>query len=327
MPETRIAPETKAAEEKPEVEQPALTADEEIVRDGLKRHIEMLSGKIGERNPPMLWELAEAADYLANELERLGFPVVRQGYETAGVAAQNLAITVHGGARGDETLLIGAHYDSPPGSRGVNAGATGVAALLELARLMRDAQLHRSLRIVFFALGESPHGEGEARGARHYAEKLAIEAQQQPKPGLPEAVANVSRVEPVGMIHLDRLGSFRPRAGAEELPSVSGEAHVRWQGYAGGERLFFALKESLSGDPFRFDAVTTPEGTDSDMIPFSELKIPTLALFGEVDSTETPLQYPEMAQFVMRLRFGIGELLGETPTNDGMVTPLGSRLR
>ena len=28
----------------------------------------------------------------------------------------------------------------------------------------------------------------------------------------------------------------------------------------------------------------------------------------------------------LRLRFGISELLGESPTNDGMVTPLGSRL-
>ncbi len=177
VPEPHVTRVAQVAEENPEVERPALTADEEIVSDGLRRHIEMLSGKIGERNPPRLWELAEAADYLANELERLGFPVVRQGYETAGIAAQNLAITVHGGARGDETLVIGAHYDSPPGSRGLNAGATGVAALLELARLMRDAQLHRSLRIVFFALGESPYGEGEARGARHYAEKLAIESQ------------------------------------------------------------------------------------------------------------------------------------------------------
>lgn len=326
--EPQAAPSSKMAEASSEVEPAALTADEEIVREGLIRHVELLSGKIGERNPKMLWELAEASDYLANELERLGFSVDRQGYETAGIAAQNLAITVNGGARGDEVLVLGAHYDSPPGSRGMNAGATGTAALLEMARLMRDASLDRSLRIVFFALGESPHGDGDARGARHYAEKIAIEARTLPKPGLPEAVASVSRIEPIGMIHLDRLGALRGSAAPGSSRKAPGrEAHIRWGSTGGGERLFFALQESLAGEPFQLDAVSAPEAADSDTIPFAELKIPTLSLCGGGAAVETQPEYSEMAQFVMRLRFGIGQLLGETPTNDGMVTPLGSRLR
>ena len=41
---------------------------------------------------------------------------------------------IAGGARGAEIVVIGAHYDSVLGTRGANDNATGVAALLGLAR-------------------------------------------------------------------------------------------------------------------------------------------------------------------------------------------------
>lgn len=307
-----------------EIRRPPLTVDEQTVRDRLELHVKVLSEQIGERSPQQLWELAEASDYLAGELEKLGFPVERQGYETADVAAQNLAITVHGGGRGDEVLLLGAHYDSPPGSPGLNAGASGTAALLELARLMQDARLHRSLRIVFFAMGESPHGDGEARGARHYARKLVEEANLQPTPGLPAAVASVSRIVPLGLVHLDRLGVFRTgRAGLS-----SRGVYLSLNATPGAEPLLASLRDGLSGDPLRFLAGRTDlSGPDSDALAFHAEGISVLSIQGETGGPEDELNFDEMAQVVMRLRFGIGALLGETPTNDGMVTPLGSGIR
>lgn len=315
-----------AATERPseEIRRPALTVDEEVVRDRLKRHVEVLTREIGERSPQKLWELAESSDYLAGELEKLGFPVERQGYETADVAAQNLAITVHGGGRGDEILLVGAHYDSPPGSPGLNAGASGAAALLELARLMQDARLHRSLRIVFFAMGEAPHGDGEARGARHYAKKLVEEANRQPTPGLPEAVASVSRIVPLGLVHLDRIGVFRTTRTELSPRGV----YLSLEASPGAEPLLASLRDALSGDPLRFSSGRTDlAGPDSDALAFYNEGIPVLSVHGESGGSEEALNFEEMAQVVMRLRFGIGELLGEMPTNDGMVTPLGSGIR
>ncbi len=52
------------------------------------------------------------------------------------------------------TILLGAHYDTVPGSAGASDNGSGVAVLLEVARLFQERQTERSLRLVFFDLEE-----------------------------------------------------------------------------------------------------------------------------------------------------------------------------
>src|SRR5690606_27149653 len=146
--------------------------DELFLKDRLRAHVVRLAQGIGERNLEHPWELAEAADYVAAEFEALGFAVERSGYELEGTVVQNLAVTIPGGARGDEMVVVGAHYDSALVSRGENANATGVAAVLELARLFRDAKNERTLRLVAFALSAPPHAGGQDMGSLRYAQEL-----------------------------------------------------------------------------------------------------------------------------------------------------------
>src|SRR5687768_1134414 len=56
------------------------TRERELEKE-LRRTVQELAVAIGERNPDKKWELAEASDYLAIQLEEAGYAVERQGYE------------------------------------------------------------------------------------------------------------------------------------------------------------------------------------------------------------------------------------------------------
>ncbi|HEY9626412.1 MAG TPA: M28 family peptidase [Coleofasciculaceae cyanobacterium] len=70
-------------------------------------------------------------------------------------------------------LLVGAHYDTVPGSVGADDNATGVAVLLELARSLSTQPIRYPVRLVAFDLEEIG-----LLGSRHQAE--ALRQQNQP---------------------------------------------------------------------------------------------------------------------------------------------------
>ncbi|MGK7908029.1 MAG: M20/M25/M40 family metallo-hydrolase [Synechococcus sp.] len=70
-------------------------------------------------------------------------------------------------------ILIGAHYDAVPGSPGADDNATGVAVLLELARLLTTEPARSPVRLIAFDMEEFG-----LLGSRHYAAEL--KQQQQP---------------------------------------------------------------------------------------------------------------------------------------------------
>lgn len=66
----------------------------------------------------------------------------------------NLVAEKRGWLRPDEIVEVGAHYDTVLGTVGADDNASGVAALLEMARLAADVPTERTIRFVFFALEE-----------------------------------------------------------------------------------------------------------------------------------------------------------------------------
>jgi hypothetical protein len=281
----------------PEFERPPLNADEAILLTRLRAHVAELSSKIGERNPEHPWELAAAADYVALQFEDLGFPVERHGHEVAGAAVQNLAVTVPGGTRGDEVVVVGAYYDSAAGSRGENANASGVAALLELARMFRDAKNDRTLRLVAFALCAPPYAGTEDMGSLRYARELQSSGQKV-----------------VGMISLDRVGVL-----TDTTPAGRGVAQVRLGASRGAEVLLRSLEQELDQVPLAVQLIPLEPSPTSDSGAFAGLGIPAVWVTGIGE--KQGVDFDAMTRLVMRVRFGLAEILGETPTNDGMLTP------
>jgi len=185
---------------------PPLTPREAALRADLRRITEHLAIDIGERNPGRKWQLADAIDFVALELEGAGLSVSREGYDLDGeVVAQNLVGGVRGGGAREQIVVVGAHLDSAPGSPGAGA-ATGVAALITVARRLRTAEPARTLRFVVFSLCEGAVAETDAAGSRVFARAAAARGER-----LLAAVA------------LDSLGRFAPPGAGRRPPELEAE--------------------------------------------------------------------------------------------------------
>jgi Zn-dependent M28 family amino/carboxypeptidase len=133
--------------------------------------------------------------YVRQELAQWG-AVGEQAFQVKGMQLQNLVLDLPG--RTDRPpILIGAHYDAVPQSPGADDNATGVAVLLELARIFKAKPARYPLRLVAFDLEETGY---ELAGSTYYARSL----QQAPL-----------RL----MISLEMLGYCTAAAGSQQYPA------------------------------------------------------------------------------------------------------------
>jgi Zn-dependent M28 family amino/carboxypeptidase len=145
-------------------------SEEQALTRRLRMHVDQLAGKIGERNVFCPTALQAAASYIEHEWEQQGYAVKQLAYDVSGVPCLNLEVTRTGGARQRQILLIGAHYDTVPGSPGANDNTSGVSALLELSRLFANIEPALTVRFVAFVNEESPFFVTRQQGSMVYAE-------------------------------------------------------------------------------------------------------------------------------------------------------------
>lgn len=138
----------------------------------LQEHVKALAG---ERHPLIApGALRRAEEYVADSLGELGLDVDRPAFEFGGDRYRNVVGRLVGADPGRARLLLGAHFDSVPGSPGADDNASGVAALLECARLLRGRSLGRTVEFVAFNLEEPQEGVQNHRvGSRAYARAAA----------------------------------------------------------------------------------------------------------------------------------------------------------
>jgi hypothetical protein len=149
-----------------------LTEDERAIEAEVRGHVEKLAGEIGERNMFLPAALDAAANYIRSQFEGMGYSVRVQEYTTQGRTVRNLEVEIPAqkdSLQGSEIVLFGAHYDSVAGAPGANDNASGVAALLALARRARSIQFARTVRFVAFVNEEPPFFTATGMGSRVYA--------------------------------------------------------------------------------------------------------------------------------------------------------------
>jgi len=192
---------------------PPLTSTEQALQADLKRHVEELASHIGERNMHHRDALQAAARYVETQLQAAGLTVAREPYEIDGDSASNLVATLRGNSRPDEIVIVGAHYDSIFGSPGANDNASGVAALLCIARaLAAEGDNHRTIRFIAFVNEEPPYFQTWSMGSR-------VHARQAKSRG--EKIVAMLSLETIGYYSEDfnsqffpyHLGIFYPWAG------------------------------------------------------------------------------------------------------------------
>jgi Zn-dependent M28 family amino/carboxypeptidase len=168
---------------------PALSDEERALAERLRAHVSRLAQS--ERNR----DLETPARYIAQSFERRGLRAARHAFESGGRTVHNIEVEPPGPAR----IVVGAHYDTVPGSPGADDNASGVAALLELAALLGPERL--PIRFVAFANEEVPYFLGSemgsfvsARRSRERGEKLQA------------------------MLSLEMLGYYRDAPGSQSYP-------------------------------------------------------------------------------------------------------------
>jgi Zn-dependent M28 family amino/carboxypeptidase len=131
----------------------------------------MIADRIGERNIWHHTHLNATADYIEEVLAGLGYEVSAQEFEIRGIIVKNLEAELTGASLPKEIVVVGAHYDSLMGSPGANDNASGVSAVLEIARLLAEEKPLRTLRLVAFVNEEPPFFQTDHMGSRVYASR------------------------------------------------------------------------------------------------------------------------------------------------------------
>jgi len=280
----------------------------------LRRHVRTLAAGIGERHVWRPQALHAAADYIRGQFESLGYALAPQAYEVYGVRCENLEVTIPGSSRPGEIVLAGAHYDTVEGSPGADDNASGVAGLIEIARLLRETRPRRTLKLVAFVNEEAPFFYFGEMGSKVYARAA-------------RARGDDIRL----MLSLEMLGCYRDEPGSQAYPPF-----LRWFYPARGNFIAFvsnlrsrralaeftrAFRAQSDFPAERLAAPSLVPGVSwSDQLSFWRAGYPALMATDTAfyrnphyhQATDTPerLRYPEMARVVEGLARALGQLAG-----------------
>jgi hypothetical protein len=180
---------------------PALTAQQQAMRAGLERHVRSLAHDIGERSDDRYENVQRAATYIERELTALGYRVVSQEFSARDRGYRNLEATLAGAGLVQEVIVLGAHYDTAEEAPGADDNASGVAGVLELARVFAKTPQTRTIRFAFFANEEPPFFATGNMGSRHYA-----------------SAARARSDQIVAMLSIESIGYYDVAKGSQRYP-------------------------------------------------------------------------------------------------------------
>jgi len=131
--------------------------------ENLKEHVRNIHF---DRNPyDRHPELEQVAQYIQRELSKIGLEVKEDSFQWEGKTHKNILGVKRGEASPGRVMILGAHYDTVPGSPGADDNASAIAVLLEVARNIQKISLGSTLKLIAFGLEEYGYV-----GSLHYAE-------------------------------------------------------------------------------------------------------------------------------------------------------------
>jgi Zn-dependent M28 family amino/carboxypeptidase len=172
--------------------------DRPEIRQHLEDHLRFLSVTLGDRSIHRPGNLQAAADYVFQNFAAMGYALRRQTFTYLGQEVGNIIA-------GDENpggyYILGAHYDTVAGTPGADDNASGVAVLLEVARLARDLAPPQPWAFIGFTCEEPPAFFTPYMGSRVYAK---------------QARKHQARI--LGMLCLEMVGYYSQAPGSQSLP-------------------------------------------------------------------------------------------------------------
>jgi hypothetical protein len=172
----------------------------------LQGHLETLAGLIGSRSIYQPDKLLEAQNYIEQEFASMGLEVRLQEYEVEGESTANVIAHSPSFDPSSPALILGAHFDTAhaiPDIPGADDNASGVAVLLESARLLINHYPDRLENILFVAFSTE---ELPAFGTQNMGSSVFVR-------GLDELGYLVESA-----LILEMVGYFDSRPGTQEIP-------------------------------------------------------------------------------------------------------------
>jgi hypothetical protein len=288
-------------------------SEPEILQEALREHVKALAVDIGPRTTLDRDSLVRAANYIHSVFEDAGLFVRKQGYQYYDQRVTNVLATDPAITGASSYYVVGAHYDTVPGTPGADDNASAVAVLLESARRLRQAKLKAPVLFAAFTLEEPPAYLTGHQGSRIFVRQCQ---------------STGDRV--LGAVVLEMVGYTAPRQNYPFLPRWPGyPAQGNFIGIIGNWRSWRFGRAVLRG--FRknrdlpveslflpFDGQILPETRLSDHASFWDAGLPALMVTDTAffrnpnyhlpsDTLDT-LDFTFMAQLVKSLELALLEL-------------------
>jgi Zn-dependent M28 family amino/carboxypeptidase len=165
----------------------------------LETHVRALAETFAPRDESHPENLDRAAAYIRRELQEAGGRVEDQPFEVGGTTYRN--VIARFGPETRERIVVGAHYDAAGPYPGADDNASGVAGLIELARLLQKSTPRTQVELVAYTLEEPPHFASSTMGSAFHAAALK-------RQGIPLRA----------MIALEMIGYFTDAPDSQRFP-------------------------------------------------------------------------------------------------------------
>ena len=157
-------------------------ADSNIYRQAdayrLKDYLDNIIAPDAFRNYQNTQELDRVAAYIKQRVEQFAIPCEYQPYQVAGKTYRNVICHLQTGNA--QKVIIGAHYDVYGNFKGADDNASGVAGVIETARILaiNKTRLKQNVDFVFYTLEEPPYFRTENMGSYVHAKSILNQKDQ-----------------------------------------------------------------------------------------------------------------------------------------------------
>jgi Zn-dependent M28 family amino/carboxypeptidase len=168
----------------------------------LRRHVDYLTSLQPDRSVANQESLTKAGHYIQKEFEKMGYDAHLQKY-VPGPEGECFNIIASYGKEVSNCVVVGAHYDTVNNTPGADDNASAVAALLQLANMIREQKPDLNYRIDFVAYSteESPYFKNKGMGSYFHAQQCKADG-----------------LDIKAMLCLEMIGYYSDEPGSQSYP-------------------------------------------------------------------------------------------------------------
>lgn len=201
--------------------------------------------------------LDSIASYIKNEFSKCSNRVSLQNFEAYERQYKNIIASFD--PEDGERVIIGAHYDVCGDQDGADDNASGVAGLLELARLLKTKKIKQRIDLVAYSLEEPPFFNTKYMGSYIHAKSL-----------------HDANIPVKGMVSLEMIGYFSDEKNSQDYPV----GFLKWFYGNKGDYITIIEKPFNGNFPGQFKELAFQNNS----LPTKSLKAPSF--FGGIDLSD-----------------------------------------